>query len=183
MISLQEQSKKVTESITFRLEKSFIDKLKDDSGQKQISLNSLVGHIFKQYLDWNSNAGRALLVPFPRALLVKIMDKMSDEEIVDLAKYIADEEIEDIILLLKSNYTPQSFLDVIVSWLDVSNMPYRHSENGAIHSYVIQHDMSKKWSLYLGELFKHVFENLLKRRFDYTITKNTIAFKVDLGKD
>lgn len=83
-------------------------------------------------MDWNANTGKALLVPLPRTLLVKI-ENLSEDEIVKLAKYIAKEKMADTVLLLKNEYNAETFLNV-ESWLHVSNMPYRHTINGDVHT-------------------------------------------------
>jgi hypothetical protein len=37
---------------------------------------------------------------------------------------------------------------------------YRHEVKGAKHSYIIQHDMVRKWSSYLREQYRFIFEDL-----------------------
>lgn len=179
-VQRQEVERKVTEGVTLRMEKSLLEQLRAESEQKQISFNTFANQIFKQHIEWFNNAGKALLVSFPKALLVMLMDKFTEEEVAKLGRKMAKEEVKDIIMLIKNEYTPESFLKVVESWAQASNIPYRRTVKDTIHHFVIQHDMSKKWSLYLATLFESVFEELISKKIECDITKNTFSFRVDI---
>ena len=171
-----------TEGATFRLRKIALDKLRNDAIQKQISLNTLTNQIFEQYIDYNANAAKAGLIAFPRVLLIKLMDKLSEEEIVQIARNIATTQVKDMVLLLKSTYTIESFLAVVESWIRTSGFPFKHEISGTRHLYIIQHDLNKNWSLYLSKLFDFVMEDLVERRPMFQINNNSIVFEVDTEK-
>jgi hypothetical protein len=91
---------------------------------------------------------------------------------------------KDSILLLKKEYTIKSALDFLETWIKISGYPYRHEQdnNGQNrHLYVIQHDMGKKWSIYLANLYQFLFDELgeNKRRIEFDKTENTLAFTID----
>lgn len=46
----EELRKPSSESITFRIEKSLLERLRGESGQKQVSVNTLASQIFKQHV-------------------------------------------------------------------------------------------------------------------------------------
>jgi len=59
----------------------------------------------------------------------------------------------DSILLMKNQYTLKSALDLLESWIKISGYPHRHEEinnHQKKHSYVIQHDMGMKVSIYFA---------------------------------
>jgi hypothetical protein len=92
------------------------------------------------------------------------------------------------LLLLKKQYNVpiESALDFIESWIKESGYPYLHDTSGVdqnIHHFVIQHDMGLKWSLYLSEIYRDLFEELFSLtevRFD--ITDNTVGFTLDTAR-
>jgi hypothetical protein len=50
------------------------------------------------------------------------------------------------------------------------------------HSYVIQHDMGIKASIYLSSLFQFLFEELGQyKKIDFDKTENTLTFSIDIG--
>ena len=175
-------SKFETEGVTFRMHKTTLNKLRNNARQKQISLNTLASQIFDQYLDYNVYAAKAGLISFPRKLLINLLDKFTEEEITQIAQQRAGEEVKDIVLLLTGSYNIVSFLTMIEAWIKSSGFPYKHKINDSRHLYVIQHDLSRKWSLYLAKLFKFVMKKLVVREPQFQITSNSLVFEVDIEK-
>jgi len=122
----------------------------------------------------------------PKTLLVRVMDKLTEEEVIQLSEHIAKNELKDTILLMKNNYTPRSIMDFIESWTRAGGFPYRHhlenthdgKSSASNHSFVMQHDMGERWSLYFVELFRFAFEQL-GQKINFQHTSNTISFEVE----
>jgi hypothetical protein len=91
---------------------------------------------------------------------------------------------KDAILLMQNEYTIESALNLLESWIKTCGFPYKHKEtnNGQNrHSFIIQHDIGMKVSVYLATLFQSLFEELgqNKRRIEFDKTENTLAFTID----
>jgi hypothetical protein len=112
-----------------------------------------------------------------------VINNLSEQEIISLAEYVAKAANKDALLLMKKEYTIKSALDFIEYWIKISGYPYRHEEsnNGENkHSYVIQHDMGKKWSIYLASLYQCLFDELGQyKKIEFDKTENTLAFTID----
>lgn len=175
------REKKITEGVSFRLGKDLLDELRLEAEQKQISLNTFANQIFRQFMDWHLSAAKAGWVPVQREMLRSMIDKSSDEDIVMLAENIARTQMPEFILLLRREYDFASFLDVMEAWMKVSQFPYNHRNNDDKHLFVIQHELGKKWSLYMKKLFETVCEELASRP-EISMTDNTITVKVDAVK-
>lgn len=158
--------------------KDLLNELRREAENRQISLNTLANQMFKQFIDWHFSAAKAGWIPAQREMLRKLINKYSDEESRELGKYVADFQMPDLILLLRRQYDFDSFLDVMEALLKVSQFPYNHSENDGKHVFVIQHDLGKKWSLYMTQLFLSVCEELASRP-EIMSTDNTVTMKVD----
>ena len=168
-----------SESITFRLDITILNKLHHEAEQKDISVNTLVSHIIRRHIDWHSNAAKAGFVTVRRGLLSHLINRLSEKEISSIAEYIAKNETKDFVLLLRNEYNIESALDVIETWIKISGYPYRHEVNYTLHSYVIQHDLGKNWSLYLAELYRFLFEEFGLRKVEFDLNHNTLDFIVD----
>ena len=168
-----------SESITFRLDSIILDKLRHEAQQKEISINTLVSQIIKQHTEWHSNAAKAGFISVRKGFLMKLIDRLSEQDIISLAEYIAKSSNKDLVLLLKSKYNIESALEFIESWIRISAYTYRHEVNCTRHLYIIQHDMGRKWSIYLAELYRHLFEELETKKVEFDITDNTLSFVVD----
>ena len=168
-----------SESITFRLDSTLLNKLHHESEQKDISVNTLVSHIIRSHVDWHSNAAKAGFVTVRRGLLSNLINRLPEKEISSIAEYIAKNETKDFVLLLRNEYNIESALDVIETWIKISGYPYRHDVNYTQHAYVIQHDMGKNWSLYLAELYRFLFEEFGLEKVEFDLNHNTLDFVVD----
>ena len=168
-----------SQSITFRSDSNILNKLHHEADQKDISVNTLVSHIIRRHIDWYSNAAKAGFVTVRRGLLINLINRLSEKEISSIAEDIAKNETKDFVLLLRNKYNIESALDVIETWIKISGYPYRHEVNYTRHSYVIQHDLGRNWSLYMAELYRFLFEEFGLKRAEFDINHNTLAFVVD----
>jgi hypothetical protein len=165
--------------MTFRLDSIILNKLHHEADQKEISVNTLVSHIIRRHIDWHSNAAKAGFVTVRRGLLINLINRLPEKEISSIAEYIAKHETKDFVLLLRNEYNIESALDVIETWIKISGHPYRHEVNYTRHSYVIQHDMGRNWSLYMAEQYRFVFEEFGLKKVEFDINDNTLDFVVD----
>ena len=69
-----------SESITFRLDSTILNKLHHEAEQKDISVNTLVSHIIRRHIDWYSNAAKAGFVTVRRGLLSNLINRLSQRK-------------------------------------------------------------------------------------------------------
>ena len=157
--------------------------MRREAEQKDISTNTLVNQIIKDHLNWYSNAAKAGFVAVRRPFVSGALNKLSEQEIISLAEYVAKAANKDAILLIENEYTVKSALDFLEYWIKISGYTYRHQEgnNGEKkHSYIIQHDIGIKWSIYLASLYQFLFDELgVKKKIEFDKTANTLAFTID----
>jgi CopG antitoxin of type II toxin-antitoxin system len=77
-VKLQRQS----ESITFRLDSTILNKLHSEADQKDISVNTLVSHIIRRHIDWHSNTPKAGFIAVRRLFITNFISYLSEQEIV-----------------------------------------------------------------------------------------------------
>jgi hypothetical protein len=172
---------KTTESVTFRLDKDIFDRLRKEAKDKQISLNTLMNQISMQYLDWHAHAAKAGFITVRKGKVEKMLEKISEKDIVEIAEYVAKKESKGFIMMLRNEYSITSALEVIETWMKIAGYSYRHEIRGSEHSYVIHHDMCRKWSLYLREQYRFLFEDFGLPRVEFDTGESTLSFKVDIG--
>ena len=176
------EAKHHSESITFRLDGFILNRLYREAEQKDISVNALVSHIIKEYIDWHSNAAKAGFVTVRRGLLSNLINRLPEKEISSISEDIAKNETKDFVLLLRNEYNIESALDVIETWIKISGYPYRHEVNFTRQSYVIQHDMGKNWSIYMSELYRILFQEFGLKKVEFDLNNNSLVFNVDTGR-
>jgi hypothetical protein len=177
-----------SESISFRLTRNILYKLRQEAKQKEISVDTLMTQIAKRHTDWYVNAGQIGFISVRKSLIMKLLDEIGeDEKIKEIAREVAKGS-SDFLLLIKKQYniSIESALDFIESWIKESGYPYLHDISGVdqnIHHFVIQHDMGLKWSLYLSEIYRDLFEELFSiTGVHFDMTDNTVGFTLDTGR-
>lgn len=137
------------ESITFSLDSSVLQRLREEASYKDISVNTLVSQIAKDHVRWHSNAAKAGFISVRKTLISKFLEKHTHEEIRDIARAVAGITSKDNSLLLRQEFTLRSALDIFETWIKISGYNYSHTKRFPIndrttHSFVIQHDMGIK---------------------------------------
>jgi hypothetical protein len=168
--------KKATKTASFRIDSSLLDALSQDSNNKQISLNTLVNQILREYIEWYANAPKVGYLVVRKTLMSAMLEKFNEDQIRQLAKITAKQSRE-INLLFTSEYTIESTLKVIEYKMRLSGYVYRKDVHGDQYVYTIEHGMGPKWSLYLAELFAAEFEEV-HRKAEFEKLDNLLAFKV-----
>jgi hypothetical protein len=173
-------SHKANESITIRVDSSILRRLKMEAHQKQITVNTLITQVLTQHTNWHSHAGKAGFLTVRRSLVLKFLEKVSEQDIMSVAEYITKTETKDFVLLLRNEYNITSALDVLETWVSICGYSYRHEiKNNSMHSYVIHHDMGRKWSLYLAELYRSLFKEFGLEQVDFDIGDSVLSFVVE----
>lgn len=175
----QKIAKIETEGISLRLDSRILDGLKQEAKLKQVSTNILASQIFKQHLDWHTNAAKAGFIAVRRGMLTKLLEKISEEEAMDVAKFVAKNESRDFVLFMRNEYDMDAAMEVVETWLRISGYPYTHRVKFGRHSYVIQHDMGRKWSIYLSEVYRFIFEDFGQKNARLNFTENTLHIQFE----
>src|ERR671923_717220 len=178
-----EKTRRRTESITFRLESDILDSLRQEAKRKDVSVNTLVSQITKQHTHWHSMAASAGFISVRKPLLIKLLEGQNDEQIKSLGRHVALSSNKDFLLMLRRKYNIHSALDMIETWISISGYSYNHNMedldySSRLHSFIVQHHMGMKWSLYVAELYKNLFEECGVRNAQFDMTDSTLAFEI-----
>lgn len=169
----------MTEPSTFRLNRKLLEELKAESRQKDISLNSLVNQIIKAHIDWHARAAAAGFIPIRRELIRELLEYLDEKEIDDLAHRVVKHLTSTAMMVILRKGDGNSVVELLERWIRISGLSYSLEVEGSSRTYVIQHDMGRKWSYYLARLFEEVAFELKIERPDIKITDG--AFYIKLG--
>lgn len=169
---------KKSSTITFRLDENTIKRLRNESGHRQVSTNTLVNQALKQFLDWGMYESSVGFVIINKQVFVHIFGKLSQKEIVDVAIRVGKDEVKNMALFMKGRIDIQSFLAwfelrMINSAVQVSHV---HEDDG-FHRYVMKHELGKNWSIYHKTILELIFEEVFNKKMDVKIDKTMISFE------
>jgi len=169
-----------SESITFRFEKSILDELRQEANHKLKSINTLVNQIIKLYVIWYKPAKNTGFGYFDNVLVSDIMNRLTDEQIVQMTEQYCKQRLKDIAFMLNSENTFTSFMDGIISWIEASGFSYKYHNTYIMQTIVIQFDMGRKWSLFFKTYMQHVLEYYHIIDSECDLTDNTVIIKIKI---
>ena len=172
--------KQQTESLTLRIDKGLIDKLRKESEQKMVSINSLTNQIIKSYIKWYSPAQRAGIMFVPKCLLIPLINNLAEYQILNIADEFRKSGYEETLLMMSKEYSLPVILDLFDSWLNVSNMQFDRESSENSLTYIINHGMGKKWSLFLEKVFWYMVKDLDITGATFDVIDCTVTFKINL---
>ena len=169
--------------VTFRIDEDVMSIVEQESQRLHINLNNMTNQILKSYVDWDMLQARAGMIPIAKPLLVELLNKISDEEIVSLANNVGKNTMKDIISFMRNRLDLDSFLTWLELWLRKnSTSGYTHNidDTNDVHTYIMKHDLGEKWSLYHKIILDLIFKEILQKPLINLTSSNmliTFSFK------
>lgn len=164
--------------LTVRLPPALLNTIRKEAGDGRMATNSLINKILHGYFDFYAFFPAAGLIPFPRKAIVDLMRKLSDEELRQMARHLAEVEVPNIVTLLKGKYDLESFIEVFRIWLEVSDMPHREKRESGSIVLTLRHNMCKKFSLFLAEVLTATLGKIAKQEFEVKIQDDILFLKL-----
>lgn len=166
-----------SESMTFRLESAALDKLKAKANQDRISLNTLVNQIIVGYAEWDLTAISAGWMVMPKNVMKKMIAKLSEKEIEQLAKETFS-EMRGVALFMTNKSDLEAFFSVVRARSKKSGFQVKEVVENSTTTFIIQHDLGAKWSLFSKTFYEGLLHSL-EKRVTFETTENTIAINVE----
>jgi len=167
-----------SETSSFRLEKDTFTKFKKTAKKKNLSVNSLMNVVMKEYVEWHSFAKDMEMVPHATPIMNELLKRFSDEQIKKIAINYAKNDIRDHLLLLKNEETVDAFLDLLLMWCEVCGFAYSMHEADLVKNITVRHNQTKKYSVLVSESIKAVLEELSKEKLTIKHTTKTVSFSI-----
>lgn len=157
-------------SITFRVDKEALNKIKLESSSKDINLNALINQVLKRYVEWDVFESKVGLISIPKEIVKTIFSKLEESEIMQMAELVGKDEFKNMTMMMEKKFDLLSFLTLFEKNLDHSRIGFTKTVQDNECKYIINHDMGFKWSLYhktiIELLNNEFFKNKIKVEYD-----------------
>lgn len=168
-----------TAVISFRIDAESKGMLEKESQIKHTTINNLLNSIVRKHIKWDRFAQEIGLVFLSKPIYRKLLANMSDKEIIIIASTICRSTIRDATMFQKGSVNFQNLLETIDLWLENSHIPFRRfTINKKNEKYVIQHDLGKKYSLYLFISITTLFSEIGSTVKKEDLTEQTLDFEI-----
>jgi hypothetical protein len=177
------QKKEPTRSITYRLPEKLVNELETEASQKSISQNVLVKQILEKYVEWDRFSNKIGMIPVPKEVLIALGNELDGKDIDEIINMIFP-VIKDTVLFIKGGYDIKRCIETLEDYMRASGMNSDHRIEGELHTFLIQHDLGLKWSVFTEQLLTQVFRNFLPDMdLKFQTTDTTVILTVPLGSD
>ncbi|AIF82229.1 hypothetical protein NTE_00147 [Candidatus Nitrososphaera evergladensis SR1] len=172
-------SKEETETKTFRVKSSVLDQLKREAEEEGISLNSLVHKAFMQYIWCNTKTAKGMMVPVSKARLRVIMEKMTEEEIIEVSQANSKTDPKALQFILHGEYSEDALIESLEIWSIASRFTFskKRTQDNKIQL-LVHHNMGYKCSLFFCKTIAEAIHNATGNRPQYNISDNFFALTV-----
>ena len=179
----QQQKKETTRSITYRLPENLINDLDAEARQKKISQNVLVKQILEKYTQWDRFAEKIGMIPVPKEILETLGENLDGKDIDEIINVVFP-MIKNNVMFIKGGYDLERCLETFEDYMRASGMNSDHRIEGGLHTFLIQHDLGMKWSVFTEQLLTQIFRNFASDKdLKFQTTDSTVVLKVSLGSD
>jgi hypothetical protein len=171
--------KKSTSCVTFRIPSEKLSRLRKVAEAKDVTPNTLFNQIIQAHLDWHSLAAHANLYYLPKSFLIRLINELTEQELNELARDTAINDLVDISLFLRGGFTIASVSNITETWLRIAQMPYRCEINEDGCKIIIEHDMGLKYSYLIKEISRYLLEVAFEAKSSCDVTENTVIIKLE----
>lgn len=168
---------KKTATMTFRIDENVLKILRNESDRNQITLNSLVNQLLKRYVEWDMFEPKVGMIPIAKPIVIQLFDKMTKEDIENMAREIGKDVVHDIALFMKNRMDLDSFLSWFETRMTSSLTETNHTIQDGYHVYVLKHELGENWSLYHKIVIELMFNEIFNKTVNVTISSTTIRFR------
>jgi len=177
------QKKEPTRSITYRLPEKLVNELETESAQKSISQNVLVKQILEKYVAWDRFSDKIGMIPVPKGILETLGSELDGKDIDEIINLMFP-LIKDTVMFIKGGYDLKRCIETLEDYMRASGMNSDHRIEGELHTFLIQHDLGMKWSVFTEQLLTQVFRNFMPElELKFQTTDNTVILTAPLGSD
>jgi hypothetical protein len=176
------RTRKITTTITFRIDTDTINKLRTESARHDRSLNTSVNQILKRYVQWDMFEPQAGIIPLAKPVVTELLANMSKDEITNLAKNVAKSAVQDIMLVMKGKIDLDSFLSWFETLMKKAFIEINHTveNNDNSHRYIVKHNLGENWALLIKSLLQIVFNDMLGIRIEIiNLSNTTLVFQFE----
>ena len=168
---------------SFRLDEDVDKALHKCAEEEGISVNSCVNRSLRRFVVWDHNASRFGFVTLAGASLKKIMTYLSEDEVHEYARWVAENSLRDFLTFFFGEVT----IDTVLKGLRLlgyygGHFVYEESDSGHTRTVVLKHGRGIKWSIHYEEQVRFVAEKL-GLKVETEKTENQVTFRIPLSID
>jgi len=174
---IPKKSKK-SSTISFRIDEDYLKKLREETQEKKVSLNTLANQIFGEYIEWQRYAERFGIVSMSKDAFKYVLDSLDDKQIIELATTIGQKAPKEFILFKWKKIDSENIVNFIKTYFGhcgYGQYDYTKDIENSNYTFSIHHDFGRKGSLFLKSFLETLLKSTLKKDCQSIVTENSLA--------
>lgn len=169
---------KKTSIISVRVSEDVKEKLEVESEMNSTTLNTLISQILSKHVEWDRFAEDIGFVFLTKPFLRTLLDHVSEKTVTTIAVSTCRGAMRDAVVFIKGHLDIESFLHAMDLWFGASHLPFRHIVKDGMHRYVIQHELGRKWSIYLATVTGSLLVEIGYHTKNQKIDDQSVSFEI-----
>lgn len=166
-----------TETVTARINKQTLNKLRSYAKSENITLNSAINQLLSHAVDWDIVAAKTNWIPIPKDILMSYFEKLDDATIMGVAEDSGKHVPRDMLLAMRGNLDIKEWVSILRSRAKASGFHYVEIVEDDYVKFIMKHDMGMKWSIYFQTYYISSFK-MLGCDAEFSITNNTVSYLI-----
>lgn len=173
-------NKKQTSSYSFRLDKEWLEVLREEAERQGISINALHNRILKNYCLHGRWGERLKPVLLSRSIVEGIIGCCPEDRIVEIAKISGSEGAKNSLRTLGVNPTYDRVANFIKENLGKSGnwFDYTQHTRGKKNIIHLRHELGRNWSIFVANQAATMFKSILDMTAKTEIFDNCATLEV-----
>ena len=170
---------------TFRLNPEYDKILNDEAEKHGLSVSALLNQIIRQYVFVSRFIERVPAITLSYNTFAPMLERIPDKDLVEVAEKTGSIIPEEAILQRGENFTFDTvnwLIDVVYgkygNWFDSSKSIINGEER--VH---LTHQLNHKWSQYLGNYMRSMFESILDLQPKIETRENSVTLYLKPAKN
>ena len=137
----------------------------------------MLNQLLTKDVHWDENISKMGWLQFDPSTVREMFKQFNESQIKEVAQSIKGDVIKGI-KFIYGDATLQHTIDFIDSWLTVTNMQFKHSENPESHKFLVNHQLGKNWSTFAIEVSENFLKDLGFKMGDIHTDKDSYSFSI-----
>ena len=144
---------KRTTTLSLRIDSELYEKLKNESDENAVSINSLVVSMIQKHSAWDIFAKELGFTTISKTTLSILFEQIPPEKLKEIAKNSGFGTMKELILLMFGKIDFETIIEVIKIRASLHGMLNHRITSNEEHILTIHHGVSQKFGDFLAEIF------------------------------
>jgi hypothetical protein len=164
---------------SFRIEEGVIESLQKEANRKGVPSSHLVNKILKNYITSDRYFQELGFILVSKDLTRKFLDKLEEGYLIEQGRQFGSKIAKEYIPYFFADVNSYTLLEFLELWF--SRFSFQHRIDYRHHSYSINHELGKSYSIFFKEYISVLVGSIIKSSVQFSIvSENAVTFSFDL---